>query len=64
MVATENQYIYQCKLMLELNVGIDADVKIAGNALDITEDGRAVDDEMHEWIEAVLMTVPPIYYTR
>ena len=63
-VATENQYVYQCKLMLELNVGIDADVFMGGYSLDITEDGHAVDDELYHHIELVLMTVPPIYIVK
>jgi len=64
VVATENQYIYQCKLMLELNMSIDADVFMGGYSLDVTEDGRAVSDELYHHIELVLMTVPPIYIVK
>ncbi len=65
VVATENQYVYQCKLMLELNVGIDADVFMGGYSLDIRRyDGHAVDDELYHHIELVLMTVPPIYIVK
>lgn len=64
VVATENQYVYQCKLMLELNLSINADVFMGGYSLDITEDGHAVDDELYHHIELVLMTVPPIYIVK
>ena len=64
VVATENQYVYQCKLMLELNMSIDADVFMGGYSLDIKADGQAVDDALYHHIELVLMTVPPIYIVK
>ena len=61
--ATHTHYCEQCQLQLDANLGIDADVKIAGYALDVRFDGHEVDGDLYEWIEAVLMPIPPIYYT-
>ena len=60
--ATHTHYCEQCRIQLDINLGIDANVKIAGNALDVRFDGHEVDGDLYEWIEAVLTTIPPIYH--
>ena len=62
--ATHTHYCEQCRIQLDMNLGIDADVKIAGNKLDVRFDGHEVADDLYEWIDAVLIAIPPIYYTR
>lgn len=62
--ATYTHYCEQCKLMLELNMGIDADVKIGGKSLGVTQGVQEVTDELYEWVEAVCAGVPPIYIVK
>jgi len=60
--ATHTHYCEQCRIQLDMNLGIDAGVKIAGNTLDVRFDGHEVAGDLYEWIEAVLISIPPTYF--